>query len=179
MIIIMTIFFTSFMSLRLIPCNGKPTRITSYSNTLIDNIHTNNIYHGINSSLLINDITDHLPVFIICPNHVQRHEIRQYTNVRKNSDKSILMLRNILDHENWMGVLSTDNVNTAFENDIEIFSMHYNNCSPIKRIKIKQYKNDKPWISKRSKCACKKKKKLYLNSARIRNTHNEQVYKKF
>ena len=114
----MTHFLDCFMSLGLILCNGKHTRSTSYSNTLIDNIHTNNIYHSINSGCLINDITDHLPVLIICPDLVQRHEIRQYINVRKNSDKSILMLRNTLDNENWMGVLYTDNVNTAFENFI-------------------------------------------------------------
>ena len=101
------------MSLGLIPCIDKPTRITSYSNTLIDNIHANNVYHSINSGLLINDITHHLPVFIICSDLIQRHEIRQYINVRKNSDKSILMLRNTLDQENWMGVLLTDNDNTA------------------------------------------------------------------
>ena len=109
------------MSLGLIPCIDEPTRIASYSNVLIDNIYTNNINHSINSGLLINDITDHLSVFIICPYHVQKHEIREYTNVRKNSDKSILMLRNTLDHEMWMCVLSTDNVNIAFENFIEIF----------------------------------------------------------
>ena len=116
------------MSLGLIPCINKPTRITSYSNTLIDNIYANDICHSINPGFLINDITDHLPVFIMCVNHIQRHEIREHINVRKNSDKSILMLRNTSDHENWMGALSTDNVNTAFENFIEIFSMHYSNC---------------------------------------------------
>ena len=81
-------------------------------------------------------------LFSLCPCHVRRHELIEYIDVRKNSDESIVMLRNILDHENWMSVLSTDNVNTAFENFTEIFSMHYNNCSPIKRIKINQYKND-------------------------------------
>ena len=74
-------FLHSFISLGLIPCVDKPTRTTSCSNTLIDNIHANNIYHSINSGLLIIDITDHLPVFIICPNHVQIHEIREFTNV--------------------------------------------------------------------------------------------------
>ena len=48
------------------------------------------------------------------PYNFQKHEIREYTNVRKNSVKSILMLRNILNHENLMNVHSTDNVNTAF-----------------------------------------------------------------
>ena len=83
------------MSLGLIPCIDKPTRITSCTNTLIDCIYTNNIYYSINSVPLINDIADHLPVFIICPYHVQRHEIREYTNVRRNSGESILMLRNM------------------------------------------------------------------------------------
>ena len=77
-------------------------------------------------------------------------------------DASLKMLRNTLDHENWMGVLSTDNVNTAFENFIETFSMHYNNCCPMKRIKIKQYKNEKPWISKGLKCACKEEEEAVL-----------------
>ena len=57
--------------------------------------------------------------------------------------------------------------------------MHYNNCCPIKRIKIKQYKNDKPWISKGLKCACKKKKKQYSNFVRNRSTHNEKKYNKY
>ena len=126
------------MPLRLIPCIDKPTRITSCSNTLIVNIYTNNIYHSINSGFIINNITDHLPVFIICPYHVQRLEIREHINVSKYSCKSILMPRNTLDHENWMSVFSTDNANTAFENVIDIFAMHYNNCCSLKRIKIKQ-----------------------------------------
>ena len=91
------------------------------------------------------------------PYHFQRHEIREYINIRKYSDESILMLRNTLKYENWMSVLSIDNINTAFENFIQILSMHYNNCCPMKRIKIRQYKNDKPWMSKGIKRACKKK----------------------
>ena len=160
------------MSLGSIPCIDKPTRITSFSNTLIDTIYTNNIHHSINSGLLINDITDHLPVFIICPDLVQRHEIRQYINVRKNSYKSILMLRNTLDHENWMVYFPQIMLILHLKISMRFFSMHYNNCCPIKRIKIKKYKNDKPWISKGLKCACKKKKKLYSNFIENRSTHN-------
>ena len=43
-----------------------------------------------------------------------------------------------------MRVLFNDNASTEFENFIIIFSMHFNHCCPIKKIKIKQYKHDKP-----------------------------------
>ena len=48
----------------LFPLINKPSRITEFSQTLIDNIFTNNIETVNNSGLLINDITDHLPVFV-------------------------------------------------------------------------------------------------------------------
>ncbi len=43
----------------------KPTRITSQGATLIDNIFTNNMESNAVSGVLITDISDHLPVFII------------------------------------------------------------------------------------------------------------------
>ena len=57
-------------------------------NPLYHNIHANNIYHCINSGLLINDIADHLPVFIICPYNFQRHEIIEFINIRRYSGES-------------------------------------------------------------------------------------------
>ena len=41
-------------------------RITESSATLIDNIFTNELNIDITSGLMINDISDHLPVFCIC-----------------------------------------------------------------------------------------------------------------
>ena len=49
----------------LYPLISKPTRITSHSATLIDNIFTNCIDSEIISGLLYTDISDHLPVFQI------------------------------------------------------------------------------------------------------------------
>jgi hypothetical protein len=43
----------------------QPTRITSHSATLIDNIFLNSIEHYLISGNLIYDLTDHLPNFII------------------------------------------------------------------------------------------------------------------
>ena len=49
-------------------CNGlfllisKPTRITSATATLIDNIFTNNLEYNMVSGILYTDISDHLPI---------------------------------------------------------------------------------------------------------------------
>ena len=48
--------FTSFY-----PLITKPTRLTSHTATLIDNIFTNNIDSSING-IIFSDISDHLPI---------------------------------------------------------------------------------------------------------------------
>ena len=47
------------------PTISKPTRITNYSATLIDNIITNIHEYPIKSGILYNDISDHCPIFNI------------------------------------------------------------------------------------------------------------------
>ena len=42
----------------------KPTRITEYCATVIDNILVNN-YDNVNSEILVTDISDHLPTILI------------------------------------------------------------------------------------------------------------------
>ena len=47
------------------PTISKPTRITNYSATVIDNIITNIHEYTIKSGILYNDISDHFPIFNI------------------------------------------------------------------------------------------------------------------
>ena len=48
-----------------VPLITKPTRYSTYSSTLIDNILTNKPQNNLVSGILISDISDHLPVFYI------------------------------------------------------------------------------------------------------------------
>lgn len=57
-----TDFINSMHSTSLFPVIIKPSRITSDTATLIDNIFVNTIDIDTISGLLINDITNHLPV---------------------------------------------------------------------------------------------------------------------
>ena len=61
-------FLDSLASNSFIPLILQPTRITSHSNTLIDNIFSNVIDSDIISGNLTANISDHLPQFVIIPN---------------------------------------------------------------------------------------------------------------
>ena len=60
-------FINTSFSHMLYPLISKPTRITSYSTTLIDKIFTNNISARLkwSNGLIINDLSDHLPIFTL------------------------------------------------------------------------------------------------------------------
>ena len=59
-------FMDTMYAIGLYPLIDRPTRISNQSFSLIDNIFTNVTNYNITSGILINDITDHLPVFAIC-----------------------------------------------------------------------------------------------------------------
>ena len=61
-------FLDSLASNSFMPLTLQPTRITSHSNTLIDNIFSNVLDPDIISGNLTATISDHLPRFAIIPN---------------------------------------------------------------------------------------------------------------
>ena len=63
-------FVDMLFSLGIYPLIDKPSRITDSSATLIDNIFTNELNSNITSGLLINDTSDHLPVFVCAIIHI-------------------------------------------------------------------------------------------------------------
>ena len=48
-----------------VPLIIRPTRLTSHSASLIDNIFTNSFCNNIVSGLFFTDVSDHLPIFAI------------------------------------------------------------------------------------------------------------------
>ena len=59
-------FVEMLFSLGIYPLIDKPSQITDSSATLIDNIFANELNSNITSGLLINDISDNLPLFCVC-----------------------------------------------------------------------------------------------------------------
>ena len=61
-------FLDSLASNSFLPYILQPTRLTSHSKTLIDNIFSNVISHEVTSGNITATISDHLPQFLFVPN---------------------------------------------------------------------------------------------------------------
>ena len=96
------------------PLITKPTRITASSKTLIDNIYTNELCFPVVCGILLNDISDHLPIFT-CIRYDDLLGSVKYTgdadqNVRIINDNSMYNLQNQLYLCDWGTVFETDNI---------------------------------------------------------------------
>ena len=58
------------------PLITRPTRITSHSATLVDNIFQNSLETNLLSGLLFTDVSDHLPNFVVHYDYSNNNEER-------------------------------------------------------------------------------------------------------
>ena len=84
-----TTFIDAKYSIGLYPLIDKPSGITQYSATLIDNIFTNELTNQIISGLLINDISDHFPILSLTRSSPNRLNSLNYKTIRKSSKESV------------------------------------------------------------------------------------------
>ena len=129
-------FLDSLASNSFIPLILQPTRITSHSNTLIDNIFSNVSDPDIVSGNLTATISDHLPQFAIIPS--------MFGNIIGNKSKIYERGWYELDRENfildyfsveWEALLKTDELNA--ENSTKMYldkiNMLLDTYPPLKR----------------------------------------------
>lgn len=95
----------------LYPVLTKPSRITSHSPTLIDNIFTNHLENNMVSGLLMNDISDHLPVCVIYECDCRRNkDINMTIYQRVRTEDTIKALRSELISQDWTSVYEAEDV---------------------------------------------------------------------
>ena len=100
----------------------RPTRITTNSATIIDNIFINNIYLDCSSGILINDLLDHLPVFQILPNlNIQKPKKNSFKR-RELTKANIDKLRNEIQNISWEYLKTI--------NDVNMFNDYFVNVGP-------------------------------------------------
>ena len=143
-------FLDSVASNSFIPLILQPTRITSHSNTLIDDIFSNVIDPDIISGNLTAIISEHLPQFSIIPNI--------FCNISGNKSNIYEWDWSKFDQENfildyffvdWEDLLKTDELNA--DNSTRMYldkiNMLLDTYAPLKRInKYKMKFKSKPWI---------------------------------
>ena len=157
-----TKFIDAMYSIGLYPLIDKPSRITQYSATLIDNIFTNELTNQIISGLLINDISDHLPIFSLTRSSPKRLNSLNYKTIRKSSKESVDAFIEDLNRQTWHNTYKSDDANVAYDNFLNTFIKLYNKHCPLKRVKNTNLNtNNKPWFTNGLRNACLKKNLLY------------------
>ena len=145
-----------------------PTRISSNSKTLIDNIFYNMPNPLVKSAMSANissSISDHLPQFCILPEFFSNSPPTKYNiishELEKFNNQSFLEDFEKIDW-NLVLQLNKENVNITFENFLNTLNTLINSYVPLKKLNKKQRKfQQKPWITKGIQNAIEKKNSFF------------------
>ena len=172
-------FVNILNSYALYPFIDKPTRISSVSSTLIDNIVSNTEKRHVASGILYSDISDHLPIFLILKCSLNQKLFSKFTWIRKMSLDNIENFKSELEAESWNTILSCDDANIAFKLFTE--KLHYYLDRNIPKIQQKGSSKTprKPWITYGIIKSIRKRNKLYKISLTDPSVTNITKYKRY
>ena len=176
-------FLNTFYSGSFYPLIDKPTRVTTKSSSLLDNIFTNVLDKQITPGVLYNDITDHFPVFQIIktrsnPKRNNNKSNSFYTS-RKINTKNISSLALDLNQTNWNDVLQSNSADESYNKFISLFSELYDKHLPITKKRINKRSESKPWITTGIIKSIKTRNKLYKTFLKCPNEDTKTKYIKY
>ena len=156
-------FFNSLLTYSFFPTIVKPTRITSHSATLIDNIYLNTFdtIDNTQSGILYTDISDHLPVFVVQYGVSQNR--KRYIKIEKriSSAQSVEHFRHDLSSHDWSSIYKSNDPNEQYSYLSDVLENLHNKHFPIKTIKINNKTKQNAWITPGILKSIKRKNKLY------------------
>jgi len=162
----------------LFPSINKPTRLTSNTATLIDNIFISPTFMtDSRSGIFLWDLSDHFPIFFIkylVP--ATKEETIKLTRSHCEANKTAFS--NAMTNTNWTPVTSNQNAQESYSIFHEIIAQAYNKAFPLKQSKP-CYKNRLPWLSQGLKTSIKNKHKLHTTYLRNPTETNKKDYKNF
>ena len=161
------------------PHINKATRISTNSETLIDNIFSNVSESEHFNGIIYSDVSDHLPIFVISQkieNNTKQHKCEYQ---RKETKHNIEKLNADLAAESWADVLREPDTDTAYELFINKLIYLYEKNIPLVRIKKNKRKLQRPWITKGIMRSIKTRNQLYKNALQTRSNVEQRKYKKY
>ena len=160
------------------PLITRPTRITSYTTTLLDNIFINSLDSFCASGVLFSDVSDHLPVFTFLSEKMNVEDKKTWITYREKSAINMARFRTELQQHSWENI-ADDNPCNAYSNFLQAFSSLFNNCFPIKKVTTKKTVIMKPWLTKGLLKSIKKKNALYKQFLSSPTVSHKRQYKCF
>ena len=161
-------FLDKMMDLNMLPAITRPTRITSNTATLIDNVFISKLLQrNFDSGLIVDDISDHLPSIVLMKQtHLTDKSPIEFDS-RNLTDDKISRIKSKLMCVDWNGTLNNDDCSVNFENFCTKLNMIMGNIAPIKHIRISGKRRFvEPWMSTSLEITSRNNKKLYLETLR-------------
>jgi len=172
-------FLNTLYSVNFYPLITKPTRVTTHSASLIDNILFNSCDYKVSSGLLWCDVSDHLPVFQMihsvfgtCITNNVHVKYRNFT--LKNIGIFKLAISSII----WDEVMLLQDAIKAYDLFLTLFNYALESSLPLIAVKSKVAR-DKPWFTGELRKLSRKKNRLYRKSVTKPTPHNLETYKKY
>lgn len=172
-------FIDTLFSYAFYPLISKPTRVTSHSATLIDNIFTNQPAKCSHNAIILNDLSDHFP--IVACFYEELPSTRDENIFRRSFNTNNLnKFRDLLSRIAWSNILNLPNVNDCYNIFINEYTRLFEICFPLKAVKSKHFGNSHaPWLTKGLLKSIKKKNRLYKLFIKAPNILRESRYKTY
>ena len=140
----------------------RSTRITDHSATLFDHIYTNNIQKPVQPGIILSDLSDHLPTFVMIKSTClkQKHSSITLRHNYKILDRSTFMqeIKDALD----MLPVNIGNPCQVVDNIHSIFNDTMQKHTPLQPLSRNRRKLlNKPWITQALYKSIKEKNKIY------------------
>ena len=148
-------FVELMRSLFFLPLIDVPTRVTSNTETLIDNIWTNQLVQVI-SGVFSADISDHFPIFVSLPMFPPSDKVHK--RFRDHSLNSITNLRQrvqVFVRDTDFG--DSDDVDRSMQMFVHGLTGIYDKCCPIRTKHLPITSFTKPWINAQLRSLVKQK----------------------
>ena len=133
-----------------LPCITRPTRLTHHSATLIDNVLVSKkLYPLQHSSIVISDISDHLPCLTVFENIKGKDKGKTTITIWNLGEKKISQIAKKLASYDLYLNLNVPDLNTAFEILHSKITKCIDEVSPKKEIPVSTNRTHcEPWMSK-------------------------------
>ena len=161
------------------PLITLPSRITSHTASLIDNIFSNHVEHSyLRSGPLITDISDHLPIFSISSDYIRTNQRQESLFVRDKREQNILNFLDEVDRINWSNLDGYNDPKICYSKFLERYTKAYEKHFLLKKLK-RHPQLRKLWISQGLLKSIKKKNKLYKQYLSNPSSQKEEKYKMY
>ena len=163
----------------LIPIINRPSRVTTTSRTLIDNIFTAEFFDtSLKKGIIKTSVSDHFPIFVTISIPDNKSTKKSIDIIKRDfSDQNKEKFKNDLVNADWSTLYEDNDTNSKYNAFSKIYSSLYDKHFPIKKIKLKEKDIRSPWISKGMKKSSRMKQKLYIKNLKRNTAKSEAEYK--